>query len=59
MGLQFQSRPNVHIQLNSQVSRVLKGTTGTPSMQIDFKTVEFRVGSGPLQTVTATKEIIR
>ncbi|KAF8955190.1 alcohol oxidase [Flammula alnicola] len=58
LGQPFSNRPNLHVQLNTQVSRVLRGPLSSPSHQIAFETVEFRVGSGPLQTVTATKEII-
>ncbi|PPQ90236.1 hypothetical protein CVT25_012995 [Psilocybe cyanescens] len=53
----FNKRPNLHVQLNSQVSRVL-GSSDSPSHQQAFRTVEFRVGSGSLQTVLATKEVI-
>ncbi|KAF8219903.1 aryl-alcohol oxidase-like protein [Tricholoma matsutake] len=58
LGPQFFSRPNLHVQLNAQVSRVLRRHHHSHSHQIAFEKVEFRVGLGPLQTVTATKEII-
>ncbi|KAF8223580.1 aryl-alcohol-oxidase from pleurotus Eryingii [Tricholoma matsutake] len=58
LGPQFSNRPNLHVQLNAQVSRVLRKHLHSHSHQIAFEKVEFRVGSGPLQTVTATKEII-
>lgn len=47
----------MHIQLNSQVSRILS-SSDSPSHQKAFRTVEFRVGFGPLQTVAAAKEVI-
>jgi choline dehydrogenase-like flavoprotein len=58
LGRQFSSRPNLDVQLNAQVSRVLPKSAASSSQQITFNTVEFRIGSGPLQNVTATKEII-
>ncbi|KAF8883638.1 aryl-alcohol-oxidase from pleurotus Eryingii [Gymnopilus junonius] len=50
-------RPNLHVLVNAQVSRILRNGSkkGLPS----FLEVEYRVnGSGPLLTVTASKEII-
>lgn len=58
LGWQFSNRPNLHVQLNAQVSRVIPGHVSSPSQRIVFEQVEFRVGSGQLQTVTAKKEII-
>ncbi|KAG6916148.1 hypothetical protein DXG01_008299 [Tephrocybe rancida] len=53
---QFMKRKNLFVVVNAQVSRVLQTSNGnTPA----FRGVEFRQSSGgPLQTVTAAKEVI-
>ncbi|KAJ6617584.1 pyranose dehydrogenase [Mycena sp. CBHHK59/15] len=52
----FQQRPNLHILLNAQVSRLLGNTANGGAV---FHGVEFSQDqSGPLSTVRASKEII-
>ncbi|RDB17150.1 Pyranose dehydrogenase 3 [Hypsizygus marmoreus] len=57
LGPEFRNRPNLHIALGAQVSRILQ--TGTESGVPVFRGVEFRLRSGgPLQRLTASKEVI-
>ncbi|KNZ74746.1 Choline dehydrogenase, mitochondrial [Termitomyces sp. J132] len=53
----FRQRPNLHIVLGAQVSRLLQ--TGTVKGLPEFRSVEYRLESdGSIQHVTATREVI-
>ncbi|KAJ7461961.1 aryl-alcohol oxidase [Mycena latifolia] len=55
LGPDFISRPNLHVLLNAQVTRLLQtGSSHLPT----FKTVEISQIGGPIHTVMARKEII-
>ncbi|KAK0235294.1 aryl-alcohol oxidase precursor [Armillaria nabsnona] len=55
LGPEFIGRPNLHVLLNSQVTRLLQ----TNSAPAEFLTVEFAQSSdAPRQRITATKEVI-
>lgn len=55
----FMSRPNLDVLLNAQVSRLIQTGKDRDRSLPAFRAVEFRTSpQGPLQTVTATKEII-
>lgn len=51
---QFLQRPNLHVVLGAHVSRILQVGRGNSP----FRTVEYQIGSGALQTLTAKKEVI-
>ncbi|KAG6813113.1 hypothetical protein H0H92_013967 [Tricholoma furcatifolium] len=53
LGPQFVNRQNLHVLINTQVTRVLSATHGKT-----FATVEFTQSSGSRQTITAKKELI-
>ncbi|KAL4259295.1 GMC oxidoreductase family protein, partial [Pleurotus pulmonarius] len=55
LGPQFISRPNLHVLVNARVSRILQTGSGST-----FQGVEYTqdINSGPLRTVTATKEVL-
>ncbi|KAH9480023.1 Pyranose dehydrogenase 3 [Psilocybe cubensis] len=51
-------RPNLHVLVNAQVSRILHNSKAEAANPL-FSSVEYRInGKGSLRTVTATKEII-
>ncbi|KAF7374315.1 Pyranose dehydrogenase 3 [Mycena sanguinolenta] len=54
LGPQYISRPNLHILVNAQVSRVLQSTENS----LHFNAVEFSQDQTTLYTVTASKEIV-
>ncbi|KDR77821.1 hypothetical protein GALMADRAFT_245927 [Galerina marginata CBS 339.88] len=57
LSTSIRNRSNLHILLNAQVSRLL--TTGNEKGVPIFRKAEFRINrEGPLQTVTATREVI-
>ncbi|RDB26725.1 Pyranose dehydrogenase 3 [Hypsizygus marmoreus] len=52
----FMKRPNLHVLLNTRVTRILRTGKGGPPA---FRTVEFaQNATGPRRRVTATKEVI-
>ncbi|KAF8184671.1 alcohol oxidase [Pholiota molesta] len=57
----FLARPNLHVLLNAQVSRILNSKHGSSNRTAlpSFGTVEYRLNrEGPLITASASKEII-
>ncbi|KAF8888805.1 alcohol oxidase [Infundibulicybe gibba] len=56
LGPSFLSRPNLHVVVGAEVSRVIK--TGMKGGLPVFNTVEFRSGKGPLLRLAASKEVI-
>ncbi|GLB39193.1 putative aryl-alcohol oxidase [Lyophyllum shimeji] len=55
----FLKRPNLHVLLNAQVSRLIQTGKDKGKGLPAFRAVEFRTSpQGPLLTVTATKEVI-
>ncbi|KAJ7366029.1 aryl-alcohol-oxidase from pleurotus Eryingii [Mycena albidolilacea] len=54
LGPKYISRPNLHVLLNAQVSRVLPSSKSS----LHFSTVEFSQDQIKLHTVTAAKEIV-
>ncbi|KAJ7836607.1 aryl-alcohol oxidase-like protein [Mycena leptocephala] len=54
LGPQYISRPNLHVLLHAQVSRVLQSSSNSRH----FNSVEFSQDKKTLHTVTASKEII-
>ncbi|KAJ3515002.1 hypothetical protein NLJ89_g2031 [Agrocybe chaxingu] len=57
LAREFLLRPNLHVLVNAQVSRVI--SEGTRDGVPDFKEVEFRLNrGGPLFTARASKEVI-
>ncbi|KAJ6512607.1 pyranose dehydrogenase [Mycena sanguinolenta] len=57
LGPQYISRPNLHILVNAQVSRVLQSRANLSHLS-HFNTVEFSHNQTTLYTVTAFKEIV-
>jgi choline dehydrogenase-like flavoprotein len=56
---EFLKRPNLHVLLNAQVSRLIQTGKDKDRSVPAFRAVEFRTSStGPLQTVTAAKEVV-
>ncbi|KAF8067881.1 aryl-alcohol oxidase precursor [Lyophyllum atratum] len=56
---QFMKRPNLHVLINAQVSRLIQTGKDKDRGLPAFRAVEFRTSAtGRLQTVTATKEVI-
>ncbi|KAJ7290045.1 aryl-alcohol-oxidase from pleurotus Eryingii [Mycena rebaudengoi] len=56
LAAEYLNRPNLHIVINTQVSRVLK--TGGTAVKPAFRGVEFRQTGGAPQSITAKKEVI-
>ncbi|KAJ3505995.1 hypothetical protein NLJ89_g7117 [Agrocybe chaxingu] len=57
LAREFLLRPNLHVLVNAQVSRVI--SEGNQDGVPEFKTVEFRLnGGGSLFTASASKEVI-
>lgn len=56
LAANFLQRPNLHVVLGAQVSRIMQTDTvdGVPA----FQSVEYRIGTGALKTISATKEVI-